>query len=158
MEDWQKKVSEYETEKDLQKQCEDYLAILQRQGKVWYWHDKTNDTSLFNSIMKLFNRSNQTETGRKLDELLRLHRNRGGLPDLVVWMKKHRTRYKSVRVITFELKSPKGGGILTPGQKDFMEFLSDSQHSHHILNAFEIDTDDPDAFEGFKNIIDGLFK
>ena len=151
MEDWQKKVSEYETEKHLQKQCEDYLAILQRQGKVWYWHDKTNDTSLFKSIMKLFNRSNQTETGRKLDELLRLHRNRGGLPDLVVWVKSSKTYWASddkhlMFTETFELKSPKGRGKLTTGQKEFCEFLSDSQHSHHILNDFD----------EFKNIIDGL--
>ena len=107
LEPWKIKHSDILTEKDLQKQCEDYLDILKAQGKVWYFHD--NDS----------------------------RKNIGGLPDLIVWIKQSQYPKHIINIISFELKTPKGGGKLTKGQQKFNQFLAGRYNTHHIINNFE---------------------
>ena len=118
---WKIKRSDTLTEKDLLRQCTDYLDILKNQGKLWYFHDTDS------------------------------RRNQGGLPDLVVMYKSKKSLHPIdtngvVNTVYFELKSPKGTGRLTEGQKLFNKWVGDCYIELHVTNNFDT----------FRNTLDAI--
>ena len=155
MEAWQEKKSEYETEKHLQLQCTEYLQLLKNQGHVWFWHDKSNDQSIVEIVLKIAsnyfqNTERYNDFACKIRKIEKQMRNDKGFPDLIVWIRRIDDIYGRwvTDVLSFELKTPTGKGKLTKGQKEFLEFLADSRHEHYILNWFL----------EFKSIIDSVIR
>jgi len=123
---WKNKISMIATENDLLKTCIDYLEILKRQGKIYY---------------------------ACVSDSEQRRRDLGSMPDLVVWIKRQnddgiKKMEWEVNVISIELKSPKGTGRLTGRQAEFVGFLENCIHTHHITNNFDV----------FKNILEGYLE
>lgn len=104
------KVNPYMTEKDLLKQCTDYLDILVSQGILYY--------------------ACVTDSAER-------KRDKGSCPDLVIWLL---SKSFNLFIITAELKTPKGTGRLTRRQKEFVDFIKRAvchRYIHLITNKFE---------------------
>ena len=124
---WKNRISMIAKESDLLKTCLDYLDILKAQGKVYY-------ACVADSKERV--------------------RDVGSMPDLIVWIRKGISEFDGsivdyeIKILSFELKSPKGTGKLTGRQQEFMAFLEGCDHTHHITNDFDI----------FKNILDNQWQ
>ena len=111
MERWKEEVDPYQNEADLQRTCEDYLKILVSQNLVRYFIRKDRKDNVLDT---------------------------GCCPDIIVWAKEPLFTGEELRVLTFELKAPKGGGTLTKKQKDFQNWLGLSASDHYITNDFGV--------------------